>query len=230
MLLTSVTASRGTLKPTWSKNAASSAAMTRVAQHVRDVVVLDDHPALGGELTDDLAAAIVYARDGFGGVVIQLGDDRQIRRVGKNDAARGARQRAERHDGDDQRVSDQVSDWSGHLLLGAAPQTPGGRSRGPIAPLRCRRAALCAAWGRAHLCRRPRSDSTVLGVPPGLLTPREPLVPRCARLGDGRICVVVPALIPPFGALRQGLSPRASPSCRAVRGLGTGASVSSSPL
>ena len=35
----------------------------------------------------------------------------------------------------------------GITYLGPAPQTPAGHSRGPFAPLRGRRAALCAAWG-----------------------------------------------------------------------------------
>ena len=40
----------------------------------------------------------------------------------------------------------------GHFPIGAAPQTLAGHSRGPFAPLRGRRAAPCAAWGRLLPC------------------------------------------------------------------------------
>ena len=57
-----------------------------VAQHLWNVVVLKNDAALGRILADQLATSCLNARDGARCVVIELGNDGQVGRVGEESA------------------------------------------------------------------------------------------------------------------------------------------------
>jgi hypothetical protein len=57
-----------------------------LAQHFRNVVVLDDLATLRGELADQLPVAPEHARDGAGFVVVEPGNLRQVADKREDDA------------------------------------------------------------------------------------------------------------------------------------------------
>ena len=67
----------------------------RVAQDLGNVVVLRNGAALGGKLPDQFATSCVKARNRGWRVLIQLGNDGQIGRVGEENACDCPKQRSD---------------------------------------------------------------------------------------------------------------------------------------
>ncbi len=85
-----------------------------LAQRRRDVVVLHDDAALGGELADDLAVRRVDPRDGVRRVLVERGDVRQVARVGEQDAADDAEDGGDEEERDEPGVTGDAKDDVGH--------------------------------------------------------------------------------------------------------------------
>jgi len=86
----------------------------RLPQHRVDVVVADDHAALGRELADHLAAAGVDPGDRAGRIVVERGDLGQVSGIGEHHAADDTERRHDDEQCDDAGVTGDFDDYVSH--------------------------------------------------------------------------------------------------------------------
>jgi hypothetical protein len=122
-VFTAVIAMREMLTPKCCSEVGVFGRHDRLAQDGGDVVVADDHPALGRELADHVAVARQEAGDGVGAVAVEGADFRKVAAVGRGRRRwcrgggaweEGGHRRAPRQLDDD---SDAVGRSSGVVLI-----------------------------------------------------------------------------------------------------------------
>ena len=85
----------------------------RLAQVLRNVVVVNDDAALDRKLADELIVLTEHARNRVGRVIVERADFRQVAGIREQDAGEGAQQGRRDKEGDDAGVA-RVADGDGH--------------------------------------------------------------------------------------------------------------------